>query len=390
MKIVIVTSRFPWPIEKGDKLRIYHQLRHLSQHHEILLISIVDKEPSQVALNHLQQYCTSIEYYLLPKNRRIIQAIYAWINGQPAQVGYFYNSKVKKKIYERIIAFQPERIYCQLVRVSEYVKTLPYVKVLDYMDTFSSGMKRQSEIRSFPYNLFYKRESTLIQRYERSVYSFFDETIIISERDKNELPILSKNLVKVVPNGIDTDYFTPDARVPQYDLVFVGNLGYKPNEQAVLTLLEWYQRSDFHDVKVLIAGARPTAKLLAIEEKNWTIAGWMDDIRDAYRDAQIFVAPLTTGSGLQNKILEAMSCGLPCVTTSLVNDSVGAQDNADIVVADSQQQFETSVKNLLADKTHRQLIGKNARNFVLNKYQWSEFNTQLEQIIINAKSKAKI
>ena len=391
MKLVILTSRFPWPIEKGDKLRIYHQLRFLSIRHEIFLISIVDTPPAAEDLEELNQYCHHIEYFTITKFQRWSSALLSWVNGKPAQVGYFFNSSIKKKIYQEIISYQPDRIYCQLLRMTEYVKTLPFLKVLDYMDSFSSGMRRQAEVRPFPQNILYRTEANLTKAYERYVYSFFDETAIISERDRDELPILSKNLVNVVPNGIDTEYFKPNDQTTEYDLVFVGNLGYKPNEQAVLKLLEWCRMGTFDDpIKVLIAGARPTAKILAIEEPHWEVAGWLDDIRTAYLNAKIFVAPLTTGSGLQNKLLEAMSCSLPCITTSLVNDSIGATDQVDVLLANDVSRFAQVVNELLADDKMRKEIGENARNFVLNNYQWSEFNLKLEEILIHAKSKANI
>jgi len=389
LKLVVLTSRFPWPIEKGDKLRIYHQLKHLSAHYDILLICVTDEKPTQQDLVALDPFCSEIKSFSIPKWHRYASALYHWIKGQPAQVGYFFSSRVKKEIYKSIIAFEPDRIYCQLIRVSEYVKTLPFVKVLDYMDTFSSGMRRQAEVRSFPSNLFYRREATLTRNYERQVYSYFDETTIISERDKQELPMLSKNLVKVIPNGIDSEYFIPIDDSPSYDLAFVGNLGYKPNEEAVLNLLTWYKAANFdRPVRVLIAGARPTDAVLSIDEKHWTIAGWVDDIRTAYRDAKIFVAPLTIGSGLQNKILEAMSCGLPCVTTEMVNVSIGAADHNEIVIADTPEKWKIAILDLLDSPEKRMEIGENARNFVLNNYQWYKFNSSLNDLIKHAKSKS--
>ncbi len=391
MKLVIVTSRFPFPIEKGDKLRIYHQIKYLARAHEILLISIVDELPSPENLARVQKYCTHIRCYSINRVKRVISALFAWINGKPAQVGYFYNAGIKKKVYQEIIEFQPDRIYCQLIRVSEYVKTLPYIKVLDYMDCFSSGMARQASVQPLFKHMFYKHEAHLTKPYERHVYSYFDETTIISERDKNELPLLSKNLVSVVSNGIDTDFFLPAEGEPDMDLVFVGNLGYKPNEQAVLKLLEWCRNSNFdRQLKVLIAGARPTPKILAINEPGWEIAGWVDDIREAYWRGKIFAAPLLTGSGLQNKLLEAMSCALPCISTNLVNASINATPGQDLFIADEAQVFANHVQILLDDKNKRFEIGKNARKFVLNNYQWSEFNSKLEQVIIHAKSKAQI
>lgn len=389
MRLVILTSRFPWPLEKGDKLRIYHQLRYLSEHFDIRLISIVDKSPSQEAIDAIKPFCDSIELHTIPVWQRVVSAGYHWLNGMPAQIGYFYSPAVKRKIYQSIIDFQPDRIYCQLIRVSEYVKTLPFVKVLDYMDTFSSGMKRQAKVRKGLKRLFYAREAKLTANYERKVFGYFDETTIISDRDRLDLPLLSKDAVSVIANGIDTSFFQPDGRTPQYDVAFVGNLGYKPNEEAVLTLLDWYRKAKYKGaVSVLIAGARPTPAILAIDEPGWHIAGWMEDIRDAYLDAKLFVAPLTIGSGLQNKLLEAMSCAKPCLTSSLVNDSIGATDGQEMILIDSFQKFQDELNKILDDPIRQKRIGENGRNFVLNHYQWETFNAELTQLIKDAQTKA--
>ena len=390
MKLVVVTSRFPWPIEKGDKLRIYNQIKHLTQQHEVLLISIVDKLPQDDEIAHLKSLCSEIRLYTIPFAFRLISIVRGFLNGKPAQVSYFFSHRIKKKIYREIIQFQPDRIYCQLIRVSEYVKTLPFIKVLDFMDCFSAGMSRQAAVRKFPMNLFYRHESQLIRNYEREVYSYFDETTIISDRDRSELPLLSKNLVNVISNGIDTNYFIPRATIKEeFDIVFVGNMGYKPNEQAVLKMLEWIRNSELRNkIRVMIAGARPTQKIRSIEEPGWEITGWVDDVRSAYWSAKIFAAPLLTGSGLQNKILEAMASGLPCITTGLVNDSIDAKPNEHILIADNENEFIQQVHLLLNDSARRIEIGENARNFVVNNYKWSEFNTRLENIIIHAKSKA--
>lgn len=364
-------------------------MKYLANHFEIRLISIVDQPPSTADMAAVKPFCHSIEYHTIPTWQRWVSAGLHSINGKPAQVGYFYSPSVKKKIYESIIDFQPDRIYCQLIRVSEYVKTLPFIKVLDYMDTFSAGMKRQAEIRTGLAHLFYRREAQLTAKYERKVFGYFDETTIISARDRSELPMLSKDSVDVIGNGIDTDFFHPDGRQPKYDIAFVGNLGYKPNEEAVLTLLKWYRQANYKgSVSVLIAGARPTPSILSIKDAGWHIAGWLDDIRDAYLDAKIFVAPLTIGSGLQNKLLEAMSCAKPCLTTTLVNDSIEAVDEKDILLIDTYQKFKEKLDRLLQNEAQQRQIGENGRNFVLNHFQWDKFNSQLTQLIQDARTKA--
>ena len=389
MKLVVITSRYPYPVEKGDKLRVYHQLKYLSEYHDVLLISLTDEVPTTHAKEEIWRLGIESKHYTIPKFKRWLSAAIYWLNGRPAQVGYFLDGSIKRAIYRDILDFQPDRIYCQLIRVAEYVRSLPYVKVLDYMDCLSAGWLRQSRYQTGMKRWMYAVEGRFLRKYERDVYADFDACTIISTRDRDDMPLLSKELIQVVPNGIDVSHFMPKSGdKKRYDVAFIGNLGYAPNEQAVLTLKSWYEEENWSDVSVYITGARPTPQILQIRFPQWKISGWVDDIREAYCSANIFVAPLFTGSGLQNKILEAMACGLPCITTSLVNESIGADDGHHLIIADDKRAFGAAIRLLKGNEALRKRIGENARAFVVNQYQWAEFNTKLNMIIKNVESKS--
>ncbi|HSF88220.1 MAG TPA: glycosyltransferase, partial [Saprospiraceae bacterium] len=192
--------------------------------------------------------------------------------------------------------------------------------------------------------------------------------------------------IMVIPNGVDPD-FKPknNTHVPAHDLVFVGNLGYGPNTSAaqylVGKLMPELERRGVH-LKLLLAGARPGRKILQLNHnKGVTVRGWVEDIRDAYADGRIFVAPMFSGLGLQNKILEAMAMGLPCVTTSMVNNAIGATLNKEILVADTLEGLADHVQRLLKDEKEYERIATAARSFVLSNYQWEDQVEKLEKFI---------
>ena len=389
MKIAVIASRFPWPLEKGDKLRLYHQLLYLAQRHEVCLIALSSNQREEIP-RELSDYVKDIHIIKLSSFWQKIQAAVNFALGQSAYVGYFQQIGAKRKVHKILALWEPDVIYAQLIRTSWYVQALPFPKVMDLMDCFSAGIgrlaKRKSNVIA---RKIYSSEAAQLAEQERNAFNEFDHCTIISDRDRKELPILSVDQVSVISNGIDTSFFMPDHGVTKaHDLVFVGNLGYAPNEQAVLTLHEWYLKKygSSGGPSVFIAGARPTARIQAIKHKDWTIAGWQEDIRAAYRCGRIFVAPLFSGSGLQNKILEAMSIQLPCITTDIVNDSILAKPNADILIANDQDSFFKQVEHLLADENLRKKIGNNARTFVVNNYGWDEFNHKLNQLIIETGS----
>jgi polysaccharide biosynthesis protein PslH len=122
MKIFVITSRIPWPLEKGDKLRIYHQLKHLSKNNEIFLCCLSDEKLPAAGMENLQSICSQVE--ILPLNKLLIvwRMFLAIFSDRPFQVQYFYQRHVRKRVYDLVKQFQPDHIYCQLIRAAEHVK----------------------------------------------------------------------------------------------------------------------------------------------------------------------------------------------------------------------------------------------------------------------------
>lgn len=332
-------------------------------------------------------YCASVKVFYINRWLLPLQMVLGWMEGLPLQVSYFLDRTIKKKVQYHIIHVQPDHIVCQLIRAVPYVESLPFTKTLDYMDVFSVGMWQRVE-RSTLFGFLYKAEALRLARYERSVYKEFDRHIIISEQDKMRLKLPSREFITVIPNGVDESFLQVDRKPqPDYDLLFVGNLGYGPNIEAVLFLvhhlLPALKRQQFQ-VRLLVAGARPVKKILNLNKsKGITVAGWMDDIRVAYRDARIFIAPMFSGLGLQNKILEAMSIGLPCITTTMVNNAIGAKPGDEILIADNAEEMAAHIILLLSDQDHYERISERARSFIAVHYRWEDQVRRMEEVLIS-------
>ena len=284
---------------------------------------------------------------------------------------------------------KPNHVYAQLIRTSEYFKETTYPKTLDYMDAFSIGMKRRSQDDAWFLRLFYALESKLLRRYETTIFAYYNHLTIISQQDKL-LMIGNEDInIKVVPNGIDYQYFTPNYEQkvqPIYDIVFVGNLGYYPNIQAAKYLVNQILpllKKEYPNIKILLAGARPSQEIELLANENVNIKRDLVDIREAYLAAKIFVAPIFHGSGQQNKILEAMAMGLPCITTTLVNNAILAKPNEEILTADTEGAFVEQIKNLLQDIDYQLIIKANGRQFVKTHYSWHTATQVLNDLIEN-------
>jgi len=331
MRIFILLSRIPYPLEKGDKLRAFNQIKVLSQKHEIILCALntLRKADKQKAFESLQPYCRSVNFIDLPLSGRIFNVLKAFFTRLPLQVGLFFNRRAEKRINNLIKEYQPDHLYGQLVRVAPYLVRQPGKKTLDYQDAFAYGLKRRVDRSYFPLKTILKLEYKRLSRFERKMFDAFDLKTIISEQDRNLIDHPGKAKIKIIKNGVDFDFFVPRSEAKKHDIVFTGNMNYPPNVDAARFLIKeimplvWAERPE---TKVLIAGANPHSKVKQLKGKNVTISGWVDDIRDCYNVSRVFVAPMRLGTGLQNKLLEAMALKIPAVTTPLANAALNATD----------------------------------------------------------------
>ncbi len=382
MKLLVLSSRFPLPLEKGDKLRIYHQLKYLSKDHEITLIALSDHHPEETWLQEMNQICRKVHVIYQAHWKSVVNAILAYAKGQPASVGYFEHMGSKQVVQKIIDVERPDIIYVQLIRMVPYVTHVTGSKVaLDYMDAFSLRAIRRAERSSGIVQWFWRRESDLLRKFEVISQSKFNHRFIISNTDKEHLEEAGVTALTLLPNGVDTEYFKPNhSEAPQYDLVFVGNMSYHPNILAAKYLVQQIARhlkQKLPELKILIAGASPSREVLLLQNDWIKVTGYLEDIRTAYSNGKVFVAPIFTGSGLQNKILEAMAMEVPCVTTSIVADGIGAPQ-ALVRIAGDIDSFCREIEALLEHEDERKSLGCEARKFVTEQFAWEQCCSPLD------------
>lgn len=332
-------------------------------------------------MRELLKYCSSVHTLPISKWQSWRSMIISFFNHRPFQLAYFYRRDHARTIQNLVNRIDPDHIYCQLVRMSEYVKDIPVKKTIDYMDAFSKGMQRRSVRSGIIMSLFYKWEARRLEKYEAMVFNHFDHHTVISRQDAEELSHSSR--IRVIPNGVDTDFFTPSGLIKTADIGFIGNLGYLPNKEAVDYIAKQILPGLEGNVSVLIAGARPSAQMMAMKSPKIEVRGWVEDIRQAYGEIKLFVAPLFHGIGQQNKILEAMSMGVPCITNSLVNNAIGAEDRKELWIADTPAEFIQAINFLLKDDTTYNKLSAAGLKFVKEQYSWDEQVSKLEELLVN-------
>jgi len=384
MKLLVLLPRVPYPLEKGDKLRAYNHIRFLSKSNDIILCALNDTDIHPEAIKQLAPFCTSIHVLNISKWSIIINLFKALFKGIPFQTGYFYNNAVRKKIRTIIEQEKPDHIFCQLLRVAEYVKDVPIPKTIDYQDVFSKGVERRIDLSPFYLKPLLKMEYKRLLKYEYDLFEIFDHKTIISLPDRDLIPHPDREKIHIIPNGVDTDFFKPMEIEKKFEMVFIGNMGYPPNvnaaEYLALEILPLVQKKH-PEARLLLAGATPDKKVQNLESASVQVTGWVDDIRLCYAQARIFIAPMQIGTGLQNKLLEAMAMRIPSITSPLAFSALGATEGKEILVGNSSEEYAGLICKLLDDAPFAEKLAEAGYQFVLSNYNWEPATAELDRIM---------
>lgn len=383
-KIFVLLSRVPYPLEKGDKLRAFHQIRQMSKHFDIILVTLSDEQIDPQARTVLSQYVVDHYVFRLGRLGILIRLFLNLFSERPFQVAYFYNKNLHRDILDIIDTHKPDYYFCQLIRTAEYLKDLKGNKTLDYQDVFSRGLYRRWQLAPWYRKPLLKMEYRRVARYEEMIFDHYQKKTIISYPDRDLIPHKERERIEVIPNGVDFEYFRPTAMEKRFDIIFSGNMAYPPNINGAKYLvrevmpLVW---KELPDANVVLAGASPALSVKALQSDRVLVTGWVDDLRLYYNSARLFVAPMQIGTGLQNKVLEAMAMKLPCITSPLANDALDAPEGDAVLVGKDPKSFASHIVSLLSNNEQRELISANGYHFVQEHYQWSKVCDRLAELI---------
>jgi glycosyltransferase involved in cell wall biosynthesis len=314
---------------------------------------------------------------------------WAWTSDLPFQVVWFTERRAQREVRLLLENTSPDVVYCQLVRCTEYVKDIHHLpKVLDYMDALSAGMHRRAQSDSNgwlrPLRWLFRSEGTRLARYESRVFDYFDAHTIISRNDRLLIPHRDRDHIELVPNGVDLSAFSPAAEAPSAApvLLFTGNMSYAPNVDAAQHLVkDILPRIQHPNVRVVLAGANPKPSIKALAGDRVTVTGWVDDIAQEYREAALFVAPLRIGTGLQNKVLEAMACELPCVLSPHAFAPLNLPSAGHAAVCHDAAEFAATVDELLAAPNQAKSMARAARDVIQTSFAWKTHATTLTNLL---------
>jgi sugar transferase (PEP-CTERM/EpsH1 system associated) len=379
MRILFLTSRLPYPPNRGDRLRAFNFLKQLATEHEITLISFIADPEEQKHRAVLEKYCQQIELKWMKPRRSVLSVLLNFWRGEPLQALYYRLPAMDQLVNEVLASNNFDLAYIHLFRMAPYmVEHTDLYRIVDLTDVISTEVQHSLPYRGLASRLLYTIERPRIERFERWAAENFEETWLISPADQRLLAEKCPNAnLLVIPNGVDTERFFPTGEQPiRNSMIFVGHLGVFHNIDAAEYLAKQIlPRVQAHipDSSLRIVGAEPAPQIRRLDEDPAvTVTGFVPDLNAELNRAAVFVAPLRFAAGIQNKVLEAMAAGRPVVTSPMINQGLGAKPNEEIILAEGPEETARQIIHLLQNDSERRKIGEAGKQFVQMTYRWDQ------------------
>lgn len=389
MRVLFITSRLPSNLRRGDELRAYQHIRHLSRRHAITLLAGDRVAPDPRHLNALRALCEDVVVAPRPLPGMLWRALLALPGREPLQAAMYASPGLRRALAGLLASRRFDLVHMQLARLGPLVDDIGDTpRVLDFVDALSVNMARRAEWDRGPMARLAALDAARLASYERELCGRFDAAAISAALDAGVVGAADR--VHVVANGVDIRQFAYAPPVPGgREIVFVGNLGYFPNIDGagwfIREVLPRIRRA-VPDARLRLVGARPARGLvrLAASHDGVDLVGPVAEVPPELARAAVAIAPLRAGSGQQIKILEAMATGRPVVATRVCAQGMQATPGEHLMVADDPEAFAEAVSGLLQDSALAERLARNARQLVERDYTWEQSACALERLWLAA------
>lgn len=402
MRIVILSPYFPWPAVGGPKLRIFGILKELSAcGHELFLLA---GHAGPVSANPLSSLCRNVEFYRPPSNssfsRPLIAGLRTLFSPFPYVTAKFRNAQVVRAIRVFLTSQQFDLVFANFAFLADAVPEEVAKRVPVVLDEHESeGLLWRQYLRQA--NVLMKGFALInllkLVWFRRRLGSRIAVILCASDREAAYArSVLPRNVVAwTVPNGVDSDGYgqisvSPDSKA----IILCGAMGVYRNAQAAI----WFAqnifpkiRREIADAELWVVGASPTAEVRALAQKSGIyVTGTVEDVRPYYQKAAVAVAPYRFGEGTKLKVLEAMACGVPLVSTSIGCQGIEVVDGQHVLIANTERDFARHVIGLLHDADKRAQLADASRRLIEEKYTWKTIVRNLDPILKELAGRSRV
>lgn len=387
MRILLISRCPPYPLHLGDRLIVYHLAEELeARKHSIDLLAFAQRDEDWHEQDHYDMRFERVELFPEPKRTQASYLKRALLPGTrfPHRAEESWSLAMWRAIERQIAAEKYDVV--QLfggVQVYEFLHALGGLPaVITPYESYSLYLRRMIEAQN--QGITGQIQWQLARQFESWMFTPYPRTVVVSQRDKDELLAINPKLkIDVIPNGIDLYHFRKaraGKKAPA--LLFVGNYEYPPNVDAALRLAheilpQVQARVPDVPVKLWLVGNAPPPELQTLTSNTIKVTGRVPDVRPYLARATAFVCPLRLGAGIKNKVLEALAIGCPVVATPLSLDGIDVRDGHDALIADD---VVDGVVRLLNEPALQRQLADNGRRLIERQYSWDHVAEQYEQL----------
>jgi sugar transferase (PEP-CTERM/EpsH1 system associated) len=394
-EIIFLVHRLPFPPDKGDKIRSYHLLRHLTARYKVHLGCFIDDVDDEKYLEEVESLCASAQVRRLNPLTARAKSLKGLITNQALSLPYYYDKVLAAWVENILQTKQIESIIAYSSPMGQYVigsAFTGYRRIMDFVDVDSDKWRQYGEGTRWPMSWVYAREAKYLFVFERSIAREFDASVFVTQNEVdlfNSLVPETASKHYAVANGVATDYFDPGTNyespfpAERFPIVFTGMMDYWANIDAVC----WFAREIFPEIRsrepkaeFWIVGASPTRDVLALKSiSGVNVTGRVPDVRPYLKHAEFALAPLRVARGIQNKVLEALAMGCPVLCTPQAASGLQECSTTPVTIVDSGSKMVEAAIRLL-QSCHTQKIRDSARNYILKYYSWQRNLDRFAQI----------
>ena len=393
MKILFLAHRIPYPPDKGEKIRAFHELKFLGTRHTVDLYCFADSEEEASQQTALKEYCRRIYVETRSRARKLTGAAQSFLRGEPLSCGFFFSSKFQAEVLRALAGETYDVIFVYCSSMAQYIPLdLATPVVMDFVDIDSAKWSQYAKMSRPPLSWVYKREAKTLAAYEEkwARASFF--TIVTTLQEAELLRGEGIPPVQVVCNGVEIPVernagLPESIRALQPFALFVGTMDYLPNVDAVAYFAEEILpriRERHPELSFLIVGRNPSSRVHKLGKlPGVVVTGAVPDVEVYLANCAAVVAPFRIAQGIQNKLLEALAACKPIVSTSGPAAAIGGKHGETLLIADDPEDFGNAVVALLEDPALCCRFS-NGVEFVRKNFSWHENLNHLEQLLLQA------
>lgn len=390
MRIFFISQRVPFPPDRGDKIATFNQIRHLSRTHEVHVFCTADGLQDIANISDLDRYAKSVTAVpVTPWNSRL-RAVKALVLGGPLSVAGYRENQLHASIQEAYARLRPDVLIVYSGNVAQYAEHFPATpRIIQFVDMDSAKWGQYADRSRIPLKWVYRIEQRRLLEYERMIGHSFSRASVCTRSEQRDFERLIPNVpVSVIGNGVDLEYFRSAGHPKKPgSITFTGVMDYLPNVDAVLWFCDEVLpliQAKVTDASFAICGSRPVKAVQRLARRRGvTVTGRMPDMRPYLDSAEVFVAPLRMARGIQNKVLEALAMGLPCVSSVRAWGGTVIPQGEGILVADHPREFASHIVRLLQDDNYRADMARRGRLAVESNYTWDLQMQALDRVIAN-------